>query len=201
MTRYPDAPLTLHDDAANGRPASRWRIAAWSAAALFLLFPLVAMLFTDEVDWSVADFVFASALLLGVGLPLDLAVRKTDDPAYRWGAALALATALLLVSVNGAVGIIGAEDNDANVLFGGVLAVGVVGALLARFRPRGMARAMAATALAQAAVAVGALATGLVSPESDHIEIVALWGFVALWTGAAVLFRRAAREGPLVDAG
>ena len=31
--------------------------------ALVLLVPLVAMLFTDEVDWGVSDFVFAGVLL------------------------------------------------------------------------------------------------------------------------------------------
>jgi len=47
-----------------GRRGSRWRIAAWAAAALLLLLPLVAMQFTDEVVWDVADFAFAGALLV-----------------------------------------------------------------------------------------------------------------------------------------
>ena len=52
-----------------GRRGSRWRIAAWSVAALVLLIPLIAMQFTDEVNWSGGDFVFAALLLLGVGIP------------------------------------------------------------------------------------------------------------------------------------
>ena len=55
----------------------------------------------------------------------------------------------MLVWINLAVGIIGSEDNPANLMYGGVLAVGVAGAVAARFRPGGMARALAATALAQ----------------------------------------------------
>jgi hypothetical protein len=46
----------------------------------------------------------------------------------------------------------------------GVLAVGIIGAIVARFRPHGMARALFATALAQALVAVIALLAGLVPP-------------------------------------
>ncbi|WP_420456449.1 hypothetical protein [Rubrivirga sp.] len=154
------------------------------------------MQLTDEVAWSVADFAFAAALLLGVGIPLELAVRTTGNAAYRWAVGVALATAFLLVWTNGAVGLIGSEDNDANALYGGVLAVGVVGALVARARARGMAWTMAATALAQAAVAVGALVAGL-GPGGGLIEVVALnGGFVALWAGSAALFRRAAREHP-----
>jgi hypothetical protein len=184
-------------EARGGRRGSRWRIAAWTATALVLLLPLVAMQFTDEVNWDVADFVFAGALLLGVGVPYELAVRKTGDTAYRAAVGVALAAAFLLVWVNAAVGIIGSEDNDANLMYGGVLAVGVVGSIIARFRPRGMARALVATALAQASVAVVALVAGLGSPGSGPLEIVALNGFfVALWVGSALLFREAARGRP-----
>ena len=183
-----------HAEDGGGRRGRRWRIAAWAAAALVLLIPSIAMQFTDEVRWSVADFVVAGALLLGVGVPLDLAMRKAGNAAYRWAAGLALVTAFLLIWVNGAVGILGSDDNDANLLYGGVLAIGFVGALLSRFRPRGMTYAMVATALAQAAVAVGALVAGWGALESGAFEIVALNGFfVALWTGSAVLFRGAAR--------
>jgi hypothetical protein len=169
-------------------------MAAWTVAALILLLPLVAMQFTDEVSWDVADFAFAAVLLLGVGVPYELAVRKTGDTAYRAAVGLALAAALLLVWVNAAVGIIGSEDNDANLMYGGVLLVGVIGAIIARFQPRGMVRALFATALAQAAVAAVALIAGLGFPGSGPLEIVALNGFfVALFVGSAWLFREAAR--------
>ncbi len=180
-----------------GRRGSRLRIAAWSAAALILLLPLVAMQFTDQVVWDVADFAIFGVLLVGVGVTYELAARMTGDTAYRAAVGVALAAAFILVWVNGAVGIIGSEDNDANLMYGGVLAVGVIGAIIARFQPRGMARALFATALAQALVAVIALIAGLGSPWSGPLEIVALNGFfVALWVGSAWLFREAARGGP-----
>jgi hypothetical protein len=57
-----------------------------------------------------------------------------------------------------------------------------------------MARALFATALAQALVAVIALSTGLGLPWSGTAEILVLNGFfIALFAGAAWLFRRAAR--------
>ena len=180
---------------------SRLRIAAWSAAALILLLPLVAMQFTDEVNWDVSDFVIFGALLVGVGITYELAARMTGNTAYRAAIGVALAAAFILVWVNGAVGIIGSENNDANLMYGGVLAIGVVGAIIARFQPRGMARALLAMALAQASVAVVALIAGLGSPYSGPLEIVALNGFfVALFAGSALLFREAAREEPEQDA-
>lgn len=180
-----------------GQRVSRWRIAAWTVAALLLLWPSIAMQFTDAVVWDVTDFAIFGALLVGLGLTFELVARKTGDNAYRSAASVALSAAFILVWVNGAVGIIGSEDNDANLMYYGVLAVGIIGALVARFQPRGMARALFATALAQALVAVIALVAGLGYPWSGPLEILVLNGFfVALFVGSAWLFRRAARQRP-----
>ena len=179
-----------------GRCGSRWRVAAWAAAALLLLLPLFAMQVTDQVVWDVADFAVFGALLLGVGVTYELAARNTGDTAYRAAVGVALAAAFLLVWMNLAVGIIGDSGDPANLMYVGVLAVGGVGAIVARFRPHGMARALFATALAQASVAVVALVAGLGSLGSGPLEIVALNGFfAALFVGSALLFWKAARGG------
>ncbi len=182
-----------------GRRGNRWRIAAWAVAALILLLPLLAMQVTDEVAWDVADFAVFGALLVGVGVTYELAARNTGNTAYRAAFGVALAAAFLLVWINLAVGIIGDSGDLANLTYVGVLAVGVIGALIARFRPHGMARALFATALAQALVAMIALIAGLGSPGSGPLEILVLNGFfVALFVGSAWLFRRAAAERPSV---
>lgn len=184
-------------DNSGGRRGNRWRIAAWAVAAFILLLPLAAMQLTDEVNWGVGDFALAGALLFGAGLTYELAVRKTGNIAYRTAVALAVAAAFILIWVNGAVGIIGSEDEAANLMYFGVLGIGIIGALIARFRPHGMAHAMFATALAQALVAVIALIAGLGYPWSGPLEILGLTGFfVALFAGSALLFRKAARGGP-----
>jgi uncharacterized membrane protein len=119
------------------------------ATALLLLVPLVAMQFTDEVRWDLADFVVAGALLFGADLTYQLLARRTDNLAYRVAVAVAVLAALVLVWANLAVGLIGSEDNPANLMYLGVLAVGIVGAVAARFQPRGMARALFAMASAR----------------------------------------------------
>jgi hypothetical protein len=183
-------------DAENGGRGlgSPWRIAAWGTGSALILLPLVAMQITDEVDWEVADFAFAGALVVGVGVTFELALRMTGNRAYRAAVAVALAAAFILVWVNAAVGIIGSEDNPANMMFGGVLAVGIIGAIVARFRPGGMARVLVAMALAQALVALIATAARLGLPASGPLELLALNGFfVALWLISARLFWSAAR--------
>ena len=178
------------------RRGSRWRIAVWGTAALLLLLPLVAMRVTDGMDWDVADFVVFGAMLAGAGGAYELAARRSGSHAYRAAAGLALATAFILVWMNLAVGIIGSEDSPANRMYGGVLAVGIVGAFAVRFRPHGMARATAVTALAQALVGAIALIAGLGSTgENWPRVIVVLTGFFAgLWLLSAWLFRKVARE-------
>lgn len=173
----------------------RWRIAAWSTAGLILLLPLIAMQFTDEVNWQAADFVVFGAMLAAVGLTFELAVRKSRDTAYRAGFGLALLGAFLLVWVNGAVGIIGSENNDANLMYFGVIAIGILGAIITRFRASGMALTMFAMAIAQGLVAAIALAFNLGAPVTSPLQILFLNGFwVVLFVGSALLFRKAASE-------
>jgi hypothetical protein len=175
------------------------RLSVWAAVvALILMVPLVAMQFTDEVIWTLFDFVFMGALLFGTGLAYELVARKAGTIAYRVAVGLALAAAFLLVWINGAVGIIGSEDNPANLLYGGVLAIGFIGAIVARFHPHGMARALFATALAQALVPVIAF----IIWKPSFAEAPGILGvfalnafFVMLFVGSALLFRRASAAG------
>ena len=53
--------------------------------ALVLLAPLIAMRFTDEVNWTAFDFAFAAVLLIGAGLLLELILWKARGAALRAG--------------------------------------------------------------------------------------------------------------------
>jgi hypothetical protein len=116
-----------------------------------------------------------------------------DRIAYRSAVGVAVVAALVLAWLSLGVGIIGKDGDPANGMYLGVLAVGIVGAIIARFQPPGMARALIATAVAQALVAVIAVAAGLGRPWSGPAEVLLLNGFfVALFAGSAWLFRRSA---------
>lgn len=120
---------------------------------------------------------------------------RTTSTAYRSAIGVALAAAFILIWLSLGVGIIGKDGDPVNLIYFGVLAVGVIGAIIARLKPHGMAHALFATALAQALVAAIALIAGWGLPWSGPAEILGLNGiFVALFGGSAWLFRRAARE-------
>lgn len=117
----------------------------------------------------------------------------TDKTAYRSALGVAVAAALMLVWLSLGVGIIGSDGDPANLMYFGVVAVGLLSALLARFQSRGMVRALLAMALAQTLVLVIALIGRLGYPWSGPLELLGLNGFfIAMFVASAWLFRRAA---------
>jgi hypothetical protein len=193
-----DGGMAMKGTAENGgrRRGLFWRVAPWVIAALILLLPLLAMQFAEEVDWDETDFAVIGAMLFGACGAYELAARMTRNVAYRAAVGVAVVAAFILIWMNLAVGIIGSEDNPANLMYGGVLGVAILGALIVRFQPLGMAHAFAATALAQALVGAIAVTAGLGSTGANWPSaILVLTGFfAALWLASAWLFRKAARE-------
>ena len=76
-------------------------------SAILLLIPLIVMQFTDEVNWTLFDFIVASVLLFVTGLLCELAIRKIKNIKYRIAICIAIIITLLLVWAELAVGIFG----------------------------------------------------------------------------------------------
>lgn len=77
------------------------------AVVIILLVPLSAMQFTDDVNWTLMDFVIAGGLLLGVGLLGELVIRKVRNSNQRAAILVTLLVVLILVWIELAVGIFG----------------------------------------------------------------------------------------------
>ena len=168
------------------------RIWPWAVAGALLLLPLAAMRFTAAVSWDLADFLVAGSLLFGACVAYELAAGM--GTAYRAAGGMAAIATVGLVWINLAVGIIGSEDNPANLMFAGVLAVAIIGAISARFRSDRMAVVLGMTAWAQIAVGLIAVVAGFGSGQ--YWPIIGLSGvFALLWLGAAAFFGVAARKG------
>lgn len=163
---------------------------------VILLIPLIAMQFTNEVVWNLTDFVLAGTFIFGTGAAFTLITRKSVKTTYRYAVGLALFSALLLVWVNGAVGIIGSENNSINLWYFGILGIGIIGALLSRFKSQGMSIAIFGMAFSIALIAGVALLRGTYQlPGSSVAEILGLNGFfIMLFVVSGLLFKHAARE-------
>ncbi len=127
---------------------------------------------------------------------------KTKNTTYKVAFGLALAAGLFLIWMNLAVGIIGDSDDPANLMYVGVLVIGLIGAVIARFQAVGMSRALYAMVLAMAIIAfipigTGMHLTGRIPPPANFLFIHAV--FIALFAGSGWLFGRAAQHDATMD--
>ena len=118
--------------------------------------------------------------------------RRPGNRAYQAASGLALFTGFLLLWVTLGVGLFGEPDRTETLLVLGTLALGAIGALLARFRPEGMARALYAVAVAQALHIAFAFATGATSTAYLDREVIFNAVFAGLFAAAGWLFQRSA---------
>lgn len=84
----------------------RWRLALWALLGVLLLLPAIAMLFTDEVRWTGADFIAAAAIFAVVGCAIELIVRLIDQAVLRIALVCGVILAALAIWADGAVGIL-----------------------------------------------------------------------------------------------
>jgi len=164
-----------------------WRIAAWTGAGLILLLPLIAMQFTTEVQWTAFDFLVAGVMLAALVGAFELAVRLSNDWMYRGGAALAAVGGFLMLWAQGAVGLVGSENDLFNLLFLSPLLIGVVGASLSGFRARGLSL----TLWVMAAVQAVTVAVGYAVTRDGDAFLLCIW--IGVWALSAGLVGRAAR--------
>ena len=181
--------MAAYLDNDDGRRWRAWHIAAWATAAALLSLPLVAMQFTDAVDWTGSDFLVMGVVLFACCAVFHLGTRRARDFAQLAAVAIAVGTAFLLTWINLAVGIIGGGDAPANLMYFGVIAIAIVGSLFVGSDPRALAGAMLATAIAQGVVAVVVAIASL----GDWRSLALSAFFVVPWLAAAALFARTAR--------
>lgn len=147
------------------------------------------------MNWTLLDYIAAVVLIGGAGGVVLLTMLLSRNPFYRAGVMVAAMAAFMTMWSALAVGIIGDEQDDANLLYFAALAVAPLCAALAGFKARGMASAMFATALALVSVGVGALAFRFGADAQDTLLGVAIGSgfFPALFAGSGWLFLQAAK--------
>lgn len=159
-----------------------------------LMVPLVASRVVDGWNWGPGAFVFTYVLFFATGMAYALIARKMNLWAYKAAAGLALAAGFILGWA--AMVHMSETENPLNLVYFGVLAVGAVGAGLARLEARGMARASFSMA---AALAVAWVITQVLSSDTPAGPVwnigVMHGGFVLLFAASGLLFRRASLEG------
>ncbi len=178
------------------RPGSGpWRRAAWVLAAAIMLVPVSVQLFSGNFGWSIFDFIGVAIILLAGCLIFDFTARRAPNLSYLAGAGAALAAGFGSLVVNGAVGLVGSEDEPHNLLFLFVLIIAIGGAAIAEGRPSSMARAMFTAALTHVFVSVAlVLKARGISDGDPQMEVVGLAMFAGIWLASGWLFQHASKS-------
>jgi hypothetical protein len=112
-------PSALEETMKTSKTLYRSAVRVAVGVAFILSLPLVAMLITDDVVWSLADFAAAGVLLTTIGVALELAVRKAGN----------LAAALGIAAVGVAAAVFGEADDAPGLVLLGILLIASAGAL------------------------------------------------------------------------
>ncbi len=159
-------------------------------ALALLMVPLVASRFVQGWNWPPQAFVLTYVLFFGTGMAYALIARTMSAWAYKAAVALALVAGFIL---GWATMVHTSEtENPINLIYFGALAVGAVGASIARLKAAGMARALYATA---AALAIAWLITQVLFSDTPAGPVwntgIIHGGFVLVFAAAGLLFRHA----------
>jgi hypothetical protein len=181
-------------DDGGGRRRSLWKSPAL-VTALILTILVLASHFVHDWNWHPGAFFVVGALVFGIGFTYELITRNRDAVAYRAAVGIAFAAGFLLMWGNF---VQMADVTPAAAMYFAVPIVGILGAAVARLRPNGMARALFATALAQALVLAVVLMILITrNPQVTSWTPPELRGFggnafyVMLFVASALLFRKA----------
>ena len=165
-----------------------WRVALWTGALLMLTAPWFLMHFTGQGDWRPFDFVVFGVMLSAVCGGIELAMRLSNRWTYRVAAIMSVIGGFVMVWANLAVGIIGNEENPQNLMFYGLILLGLAGALVTRFDARGLSKTLRMMAAGQLGIFFIAAALGWAL-----LPIVTIF-YCALWLSAAQLFKRSTND-------
>jgi hypothetical protein len=160
-------------------------------ALAVLMVPLVASQVVEGWHWGAGSFVFVYVLFFVTGMVYAVIARKMGAWTYKAGVGVALVAGFALGWSNMVQ--VADSGHPENLVYYSVLAVGVVGALLARLQARGLARTLFVMAATLALIAV-ILPSGA-PPDMARRMAIGHGVYVALFIASGLLFRRASLAG------
>jgi len=145
----------------------------------------------EDWNWPAGAYVRVYVLFFLTGIVFALVARRMGAWSYKVGVGVALVAGFALGWSN--MVHVADSENPANLVYYSVLAVGGVGAWLARLEARGLARTLFAMAATLALIAV-ILPSGA-PPYMARNMAIGHAVFVALFTASGLLFRHASLAG------
>jgi hypothetical protein len=153
--------------------------------------PLVASQFVEDWNWPVGAFVRVYVLFFGTGMVFALVARRMGAWSYKAGVGVALVGGFAL----GWSTMVQTADSGhpERLWYLSVLAVGFIGACLARLKAQGLAVTLFAMAAVLALISV-VLPSGA-PPDVARNMAIGHGVYMALFTASVLLFRHASVSG------
>jgi hypothetical protein len=161
------------------------RVALGSLAVWMV--PLVASQFFEDWHWGVGGFIRVYVLFFLTGMVMALVARRMGVWSYKAGVGVALVAGFALGWSNMVQ--VADSGHPENLVYYSVLAVGIVGACLARLNARGLALTLFAMAATLALIAV-ILPSGA-PPDMAQRMAIGHGVFVVLFVASGLMFRHA----------
>ena len=152
-----------------------------------LMVPLVASRIVEGWHWNAGGFVFVYVLFFATGMAYALIARRIGARSYKAGVGVALVAGFALGWSNMVQ--VADSGHPENLVYYGVLGVGIVGACLARLQARGLALTLFAMAATLALIAV-MLPSGA-PPDMARRMAIGHGVYVVLFVASGLLFRHA----------
>ena len=159
---------------------------ALGALAVWMV-PLVASQFFEDWHWGVGGFIRVYVLFFLTGMVMALVARRMGVWSYKAGVGVALVAGFALGWSNMVQ--VADSGHPENLVYYSVLAVGIVGACLARLKARGLALTLFAMAATLALIAV-ILPSGA-PPDMAQRMAIGHGVFVVLFVASGLMFRHA----------
>jgi peptidoglycan/LPS O-acetylase OafA/YrhL len=161
------------------------RVALVSLALLMV--PLVASQFFEDWHWGVGGFVRVYVLFFATGMAMALVARRMGVWSYKAGVCVALVAGFAL----GWSTMVQTADSGhpERLWYLSVLVVGLIGALLARLQPRGLAGTLFAMAATLALIAV--IQPSGAPPDMARRMAIGHGVYVVLFVASGLMFRHA----------
>lgn len=177
-------------------PKTKKKFIIWTVIITLISLIVITTQFSTRAQWN--ESMAYSLILLFIGGSYESwRWLKTCNRIYRLAFSMGLLGILLLGWVSGAVGIIGSENNSVNLMYWAIPVVWIIGSFVSRFKPRGMAFTLSATAIIQFLIPVVAL---IISSEVSwgNAGVIGVFivntFFAILFASSGLLFLRATRK-------
>lgn len=162
------------------------RFTIWAIITTLIIIIILTKQFISKIEWN--ETIAYILIILTIGAIYELwQLLKIHNRTYRIALSVGIFGAFLILRVNGAVGIIGSEDNPANLMYWVVLLIMLIGSLISRFKEHWMSLTFFSAAIVQILIPIFALFIWPATVSWGEAGIMGVFIFNSVFAGIFII--------------